>query len=29
MAFSQVDTALSERPDWLPIPLRGAVRMLG
>jgi maltose alpha-D-glucosyltransferase/alpha-amylase len=28
-AFAQVDAALSERPDWVLIPLRGAVRMLG
>ncbi len=28
-AFSQVDAALSERPDWVEIPLRGAVQLLG
>ena len=28
-AFSQIDAALSERQDWVPISLRGAVRLLG
>ena len=28
-AFSQIDAALSTRQDWVPIPLRGAVRLLG
>ncbi|MBV8312000.1 MAG: putative maltokinase, partial [Planctomycetaceae bacterium] len=28
-AFSQIDAALSARQDWVPIPLRGAVRLLG
>jgi maltose alpha-D-glucosyltransferase/alpha-amylase len=28
-AFSQIDAALSERQDWVRIPLRGAVRLLG
>jgi maltose alpha-D-glucosyltransferase/alpha-amylase len=27
-AFAQIEAALSERPDWVLIPLRGAVRML-
>ncbi len=28
-AFSQIDAALSERQEWVSIPLRGAVRLLG
>ncbi|HKM54672.1 MAG TPA: putative maltokinase, partial [Isosphaeraceae bacterium] len=28
-AFSQIDSLLSQRQDWVPIPLRGAVRLLG
>jgi len=28
-AFAQIDAALSERQDWVRIPLRGAVRLLG
>jgi len=28
-AFLEINSELSERPDWAVIPLRGAVRMLG
>src|SRR5262249_32678012 len=28
-AFLEIDAELNDRPDWLLIPLRGAIRLLG
>jgi predicted trehalose synthase len=28
-ALQEIDTELSDRPDWVVIPMRGAIRLLG